>query len=280
MKKRIIITLSILCVAAFLVWFSCNPFQHQDYPTLANYNILDETDAVRASDNWPLTGSLDAHDPAIIQENGGAWFVFGTGTGIQVKKSSDGLAWSNIGKVFSSTPSWVSSYISNFDGNIWAPDIHYYNGLYYLYYACSSFGSNTSVIGLATSSSLSSPSWSDKGLVIRSTSSNNYNCIDPNLVIDNSGNLWLAFGSFWSGIQIVQLDSSTMKPKSGAAIKNIATRSNTACEAAFIVYRSGYYYLFESVDTCCQGVNSTYKIMYGRSSSVNGTYVDKNGTAL
>lgn len=278
MKKGKFIILAVLCLAVFIFWFNCNPFSERAKDSVSDLDILDQTDLIKASDNWPLTGSLDVHDPAIIQ-SGSTWYIFGTGVGIQVKRSNDGLAWSNIGTVFSSYPSWASTYVPNHADNIWAPDVKYYNGQYYLYYSISSFGSNTSAIGLAVSSSLTG-GWSDKGMVIRSTSSNSYNCIDPNLVVDNSGNLWLAFGSFWNGIHIVQLDSATMKPKSGASIKNIATRSNTACEAAFIVYNNGYYYLFESVDNCCQGTSSTYKIMYGRSTSINGTYYDKNGTSL
>lgn len=276
MKKGKIILLSVLCVIILIIWFNCNPFQDQTKNSVSDLDILDQTAVVKASDNWPLTGSLGVHDPSIIQS--GSWYIFGTGVGIQVKRSSDGLAWSDIGRVFSSYPSWANTYVPNHESNIWAPDIKNYNGQFYLYYSISSFGSNTSAIGLAVSSSLTG-GWSDKGMVIRSTSSNSYNCIDPHLVIDNSGNAWLAFGSWWNGIHIVQLDKSTMKPRSGASIINIAKRSG-GIECPSIVYRNGYYYLFVSIDKCCDGANSTYKIAYGRSSSITGPYVDKNGTRM
>ncbi len=229
-------------------------------------------------DNWPLTGSLNVHDPGIIKA-GSTYYVFGTDVGILIKRSYDGLSWSNIGKVFNYYPSWANIYVPNHESNIWAPDISYYNGIYYLYYSVSTFGKNVSAIGLATASNPAGP-WSDQGMVIRSTSSNNYNCIDPNFVADQSGRLWLAFGSFWSGIKMVELDATTMKPRSGAAIHSLATRSSTAIEAPYIVYRNGYYYLFASIDTCCRGVNSTYKIIYGRSSSITGPYHDRNGVSM
>jgi arabinan endo-1,5-alpha-L-arabinosidase len=219
------------------------------------------------------------HDPAIAKQ-GSTWYVFGTGVGIQVKRSSDGYAWSNIGRVFNTYPSWANTYVPNHESNIWAPDIKYHNGTYYLYYSISTFGSNTSAIGLATTTSLSSPNWSDKGLVIRSTSSNNYNCIDPNMIVDQAGRAWLSFGSFWSGLKLIELDASTMKPKSGATLYSLATRSSTAIEAPYIVYRNGYYYLFASIDTCCQGVDSTYKIIYGRASAITGPYYDKSGVNM
>ncbi|WP_146738003.1 family 43 glycosylhydrolase, partial [Bacillus tropicus] len=95
---------------------------------------------------------------------------------------------------------------------------------YWLYYAVSSFGKNTSAIGLASSASLSSGNWKDEGLVIRSTSADNYNAIDPELTIDKDGNPWLAFGSFWSGIKLTKLDKNTMKPT--GSLYSIAARPN------------------------------------------------------
>ncbi len=231
------------------------------------------------SDDWPVTGALDVHDPSIIKA-GGTYYIFATGVGIQVKRSNDGLAWSNAGRVFNSYPSWADSVVPDHESNIWAPDIRYFNGTYYLYYSVSSFGSNTSAIGLATTTSLSNPNWQDRGMVIRSTSSDNYNCIDPNLVIDASKTPWLAFGSFWDGIMLIELDPSTMKPRSGASMTNLAKRSSTAIEGAYIVYRNGYYYLFVNFDYCCRGANSSTKIVYGRSTAINGTYYDKNGVSM
>lgn len=233
-------------------------------------------------DDWPVTGNLGVHDPAIIK-TGGTYYVFGTDIGILIKRSYDGLSWTNIGKVFNSYPyypSWADTYVPNHERNIWAPDVSYYKGKYYLFYSVSSFGSNTSAIGLATAANLSASNWQDQGMVIRSTSANDYNCIDPNMVVDQSGRVWLAFGSWWSGIKLIELDPATMKPKSGATMHSLATRPNTAIEAPYIVYKNGYYYLFASIDHCCQGANSDYKIIYGRASDITGPYYDKNGVSM
>lgn len=117
-------------------------------------------------------------------------------------------------------------------------------------------------------------------LVIRSTSSNNYNAIDPELTFDKDGNPWLAFGSFWSGIKLTKLDKSTMKPT--GSLYSIAARPNNngALEAPTLTYQNGYYYLMVSFDKCCNGVNSTYKIAYGRSKSITGPYLDKSGKSM
>jgi arabinan endo-1,5-alpha-L-arabinosidase len=230
---------------------------------------------------WNLSGSLDVHDPVIARQ-GTAWYIFWTAPGINMKTSTDGLAWRNIGRVFATNPTWHKTLVPETDGNIWAPDISYYNGMWYLYYSVSTFGKNLSVIGLATNTTLdptdSAYKWVDKGDVIRSATSDNYNCIDPNMVLDTNGDPWLAFGSFWSGIKIVRLDKTTMKPASGYTLTSLAY--NSSIEAPFIVKRGNYFYLFVSFGACCQGVNSTYNIRVGRSSSLTGTYADKSGVSM
>lgn len=227
---------------------------------------------------WTLTGDIGVHDPSIIRE-GSAWYTFSTGQGIQVLRAdASGKAWTRAPQIFLTPPPWWKTYVPGQTTNdVWAPDIHNYNGKVWLYYSISSFGKNTSAIGLASAASVGAGRWTDNGLVLRSTTANDYNAIDPNLVIDASGNPWLAFGSFWSGLKITRLSKTTMKPT--GSLTSIAKRS-AGIEAPSIIHRNGYYYLFASIDKCCQGVNSTYKIIYGRSASITGPYVDKAGKRL
>ncbi|RCX18388.1 dockerin type I repeat protein [Anaerobacterium chartisolvens] len=230
--------------------------------------------------DWDITGSTFTHDPCIIKE-GSIWWQFYTADGIGVKYSSNGTSWNQGVPIFSSNLSWWSAYVPDkTDRNIWAPEIFYYNGRYWLYYSVSTFGSNTSCIGLTSCTSIIKGDWRDDGLVMYSTRSSSYNCIDPAIIQDTSGDLWMAFGSFWTGIKMVKIDKKTMKPVTEAAISSIASRpgvSGNPVEAAYILYANGYYYLFVSWDSCCNGVNSTYKIAYGRSSGVTGPYLDQSG---
>jgi arabinan endo-1,5-alpha-L-arabinosidase len=227
---------------------------------------------------WNLTGDVAAHDPSIAK-SGSTWYVFTTGAGISMTSSADGLNWGGRRKVFSTPPAWWSTVPGHTNvADAWAPDIKRYNGRYFLFYALSSFGSRNSAIGYATAATPAGP-WTDHGsAVLRTTDSNSYNAIDPELVIDANGDPWLAFGSFWDGLMIEKLDRSTMVPNAGTR-QNIARRS-AGIEAASIVYRNGYYYLFASIDKCCQGVNSTYKIVVSRSTRIDGGYVDKSGKAM
>lgn len=234
--------------------------------------------------DWTLSGNLDAHDPAVIQQ-GDVWYLFTTGHGIAMKRSQDGQVWEAIGQVFDPQPAWHKQSIPRNDGNLWAPDIFYYQEKYYLYYSVSSFGSNVSAIALATNGTLDPRSpdyaWVDEGIVIQSGEDNDYNCIDPNVAQDRDGNLWLSFGSFWSGIKLIALDPATMKPAAGATLTAIASRpGSTAIEAPFIVERDGYYYLFVSFDFCCRSFLSTYNIVVGRSQEITGPYMDKDGQAM
>jgi arabinan endo-1,5-alpha-L-arabinosidase len=182
------------------------------------------------------------------------------------------------GVVFPGGAPWTTPYTGG-DRNLWAPDISYRNGQYYLYYSASSFGSNYSAIFLATSPSGDSGSWTDQGLVIESGGSDDYNAIDPNLVVDDQGRWWLAFGSFWSGIKAIELDPATGRP-SGGDLLSLAGRGGGAIEAPYIFRRGDYYYLYVSFDYCCRGADSTYRIMVGRSTNVMGPYVDRNGVQL
>ncbi len=227
--------------------------------------------------HWPITGNLGTHDPTIINENG-TWWQFQTGPGIYGKVSRNGgLNWEPLASILSSKLSWWSQYVPNQVGtDVWAPDVEVYNGRAYLYYSISTFGSKVSAIGLLSASSVAAGGWRDDGLVISTNSSSNYNAIDPDLVIDATGAPWLAFGSWNTGIKLTRLGSN-MKPT--GSLYSIASRSG-GIEAPTIVQRNGYYYLFVSTGTCCQGVNSTYQIRYGRSTSITGTYVDKTGTSM
>jgi len=224
---------------------------------------------------WTLSGDLNSHDPAIIKE-GTTWWTFRTwGAGIGVAYSSDGHAWNTGTPIFQSGLSWWHPYNGN-TAWTWAPSVVDYKGKALCYYAVSSFGSQKSAIGLATATSIAKGDWTDQGAVITSQSGYNYNAIDPCFTLDAAGNPWLSFGSFWTGIYVTKLNSS-FKPT--GTWTNIASNS-AGIENSQIVYNGGYYYLFASVGTCCNAGSSTYHIVYGRSTSITGPYLDKNGTNM
>lgn len=246
----------------------------------------------------------DVHDPVMARGEDGRYYIFSTGMGVGVMSSADMKTWRMEKPVFDKAPQWAVDSVKGFKGHIWAPDISRHGDKWYLYYSCSTFGKNGSAIGLATNSTLDPKSrnykWEDQGPVIVSHKhKDNWNAIDPALV-PNSSTL-LTYGSFWDGIQIVNLtpnlsktetlprtiarrlgrklslsevdDPSTFTVEGGDTIE----AGENAIEAPFVIYRDGWYYLLVSWDYCCRGRNSTYKTVYGRSRTAVGPYLDKDG---
>jgi arabinan endo-1,5-alpha-L-arabinosidase len=161
-------------------------------------------------------------------------------------------------------------------------------------------GVNTSGIALATNETLDPQSpryrWKDEGLVLRSTATDDFNAIDPNIVLDSNGQPWLSLGSFWSGIKMRKIDPATGKlsdtdtrtyalagrrpPEQPEPAKPGLPPDWQAIEAPFVVHHDGYYYLFVSFDLCCRGLKSSYRTMVGRSRQVTGPYVDREGVPM
>ncbi|ROV93669.1 hypothetical protein VPNG_08873 [Cytospora leucostoma] len=241
--------------------------------------------AVQASYPSPgsCTGSCWAHDPALIKRTSdGTYFRFNTGSEIGIYKS-DSLEgeWTYEGSAIEGG----SSIDLTGNTDLWAPDVHYIDGTYYLYYAVSSFGSQASAIGYATSTTLEYGSWTDHGSTgIVSSSGKKYNAIDPNL-IEADSTYYMNFGSFWN--DIFQVEMENPKKSAGGSSYNIAYNASGthALEGSYVYYRSPYYYLFFSSGICCNydtdkpAQGQEYHIAVCRSSSVSGPYVDQDGTA-
>lgn len=234
----------------------------------------------------------DVHDPVLAFEDG-RYYLFNTGMGIGMMSSGDLKIWRREKPVFQTAPEWAKEPVPAYRGHTWAPDIVKVGDKWYLYYSCSTFGKNISAIGVATNKTLNPESpdyeWNDLGMVIKSEPGvNDWNAIDPNVIFDKNGNPWLAFGSFWDGIQLIKLkkDMNTPigKPKTIARRRKPCEFGHkekeagvNAIEAPFITERDGWYYLFVSHDYCCKGLKSDYKTLVGRSKNIEGPYLDRDG---
>jgi arabinan endo-1,5-alpha-L-arabinosidase len=248
---------------------------------VADFNVINGPTTHAPSDpnfcpyfGWPT----EVHDPAVAKHDNG-YYLFGTGPGIPIWRSRDLRTWIPAGRVFSGNlPKWASTTIPGTQIP-WAPDVSFFARRWHIYYAISTFGSKRSAIGVATSTDL--VHWTDHGVVIESSEATDYNAIDPNVFVDPEGQPWLDFGSFNSGIKLVQLDAKTGKP-SQPTLTPIASRivPTWGIEAPFVIERNGYHYLFTSFDNCCRGAQSTYNIRVGRSASLEGPYMDDQGVPM
>jgi arabinan endo-1,5-alpha-L-arabinosidase len=238
-----------------------------------------------------MQGDTRIHDPSAIDVNG-HWVTFQTGEegglyqgAILLKTSPDGVTWSNAGAIGKGVPKWTQGLLGYKSRNIWAPTISVHDGTYYLYYAVSMFGLNTSTIGLMTNMGFDplhpADGWQDQGEVITSHASDDWNAIDPFRIDTSDGRAWLSYGSYWSGIKLNELDPRTGKllsPQTPAI--GVASRGRGAIEASSLLEHDGRFYLFVSYDRCCAGVASTYRIMVGRADTITGPYRDKKGTDM
>jgi arabinan endo-1,5-alpha-L-arabinosidase len=230
-----------------------------------------------------LEGQTFIHDPSTIIKENRRYFIFATGAGIQTKSSPDLIHWTNGSSVFRTPPAWVAQAVPGFTRSMWAPDVIQLNGRFYLYYAVSTFGKQTSAIGLATNPTLDQSAtnyfWTDCGPVIKSKTGSAFNTIDPSVMLDTDGKLWLAFGSFWKGIYLTQLDPQTGKRiETNSPLHRLAW--NDSIEAACLTRHGNFYYLFVNWGICCRGTNSTYEVRVGRAGKITGPYLDRVGSDL
>jgi arabinan endo-1,5-alpha-L-arabinosidase len=214
-----------------------------------------------------------SHDPSrMIRNVDGRYWIFTTGDGVFAMSSStaDFTNWRAEPTVFriGTWPSWINNYVTGFTGVFWAPDVVFVNNQYRLYYSCAGQGA-PAAIGLATASNLAGP-WTDQGLVVAGN-----NAIDPAPLIDG-GNQWLTWGNWQSGIDLLQLNPSTGKPLNSSRWDLVPGQ----VEGPYLHRNGSFYYLFFQRGLCCNGLNSTYYTVVGRSSSVTGPYVDKNGVSV
>ncbi|WP_337842651.1 arabinan endo-1,5-alpha-L-arabinosidase [Rheinheimera sp.] len=238
---------------------------------------------------------VSIHDPVLAKQNG-QYFLYSTGPGITFYQSADLQHWTLAGRVFATEPDWAKQVAPGFNGHLWAPDIFHFQGKYYLFYSVSAFGKNTSAIGVTVSKSLNPADaeygWTDQGIVLQSVPERDlWNAIDPAVILDEAGEPWMSFGSFWAGLKLVRLDQSLTKVAQPEQWVTLAKANRpwpladtepgpAELEAPFIYQKEGYYYLFVSYGKCCRGKDSTYHMVVGRSKSLQGPYLDKDGKPM
>ena len=242
-----------------------------------------------------VTDTVMVHDPVMAYEQG-TYYLLSTGMGLQWATSRDRQSWVVQPTPFiEQLPEWTRDSVPGFRNHVWAPDVIRWHNRWLLAYSCSTFGKNTSAIGLMSAERLNGQ-WRDEGCLVASREKRDqWNAIDPCFIVDEHDSVWLAWGSFWDGVQLAPLDSTMHL---SAALVTIARRvalrdtlraepnptskfaGRNAIEAPFILRHGDYYYLFVSWDYCCRGAKSNYRVAVGRSASVDGPYLDRDGRPM
>ncbi|SEJ32827.1 Glycosyl hydrolases family 43 [Deinococcus reticulitermitis] len=197
---------------------------------------------------------------------------------IPVSKSTDLVNWTYVGDAFAQKPGWVKD-----DAGLWAPEIVYQNGKYYLYYAASDTKAGGSAIGVATSDSPAGP-WTDSGGPVvepQAPPGGDPNArrwvFDPEVLTDQSGQRWIYYGSYFGGLSVRKLSADGLKTDPATQVE---VALDNRYEGALVTYREGYYYLMASATNCCNGPLTGYSVFAGRSTSPTGPFVDREGVSL
>lgn len=210
-------------------------------------------------------------DPTVIKATDGYFYLYATENipNVPIYRSQDLVSWRYMGTAF--TDNTRPQMVPN--GRIWAPDINYINGKYVMYYSKSTWGGEWECgIGVATAERPQGP-FTDVGKLFNSSEIGVQNSIDPFYIEEEDGSKYLFWGSF-RGIYAIQLSDDGLSLKPGAEKVQIA---GTLTEGTYIYKKDGYYYLFGSAGTCCEGLNSTYRVVVARSENLMGPYVNKTG---
>ncbi len=206
-------------------------------------------------------GAPYIHDPSTIAECDGKYYTFGTGGGGLI--SEDGWTW-NSG--------------ADRPGGGAAPDVMKIGDRYLCIYGATGGGLGGGHAGriLTMWNKTLDPKspdfkWTEAVEVCASDGMEDQDAIDPGMLLDpTTGRLWVSYGTYFGTIRLIELDPKTGFRVKGNKEKDIAID----CEATDLIYRKGWYYLLGTHGTCCDGVNSTYNIVVGRSRSVEGPYLD------
>jgi arabinan endo-1,5-alpha-L-arabinosidase len=212
-------------------------------------------------------------DPTIIKGKDGWFYLYATENirHVPILRSKNLTQWEQTGTAFTkeTRPDFEPK------ASVWAPDINYFNKKYVMYYSMSVWGGEwTCGVGVASADKPEGP-FTDHGKLFRSNEINVKNSIDPFFIEENCKK-YLFWGSF-RGIYYIELNKDGLALKKGSEPKQIA---GTAFEGTYIYKRKGFYYFFASVGSCCAGLNSTYRLVVGRSKKLLGPYVDRVGNAM
>ena len=232
-------------------------------------------------------------DPAVIKAKDGYWYAYGTtdplreGEGtrhiIPTARSADLVNWTYVGDALteSTLPGWAAP-----DAALWAPDIRYLDGVYYLYYVVTQTTvtdeRDDNAVGVATAPTPTGP-WTDSGGPVvgprRGDSGNPGDfkwTFDPSQFTDADGTRYLYYGSYYGGIFVTELSDDGTEAVGEPTMVAIDNRY----EGAYVVRHGRWYYLFASEANCCAGPTTGYTVFAGRSASPRGPFSDRDGISL
>ncbi len=268
---------------------------------------------------------VSVHDPSVVYDNG-TYYIFGSH--MAWAKSTDLMNWEifqmNINSEYTDLfgKEWEeyckTATNPNLNGNLWAPDVIYNPNMdKYCFYMSVNGDDWNSVIVLLTADSIEGP-YAYVGPVVYSgfnTDSHDVkltdvyqvlgedanltryqnikntklNAIDPCVIFDKDGSLWMVFGSWFGGLYMLKLDENTGLRDYTTTYETIPNEQDAyygykvhggfgvSGEGPYIIEQDGYYYLFVSYGGLV--ADGGYQMRVFRSENITGPYVDEAGNS-
>lgn len=252
-----------------------------------NESSTNQEESTHPSDSTVVVGyrnpviRISAPDPTAIRVDDGTYYLYATEDihNLPIFKSKDMVHWEEIGTAFTDAtrPNFVDNNPEGKKAALWAPEIRYIKGKYVLFYSLAEWGNHwISTVGYAVSDSPEGP-FTPKGKVFNSRDVDVENSIDQ-FFYEEDGKYYIIWGSF-RNIYIMELnvtDNLDITPK----VETKQQLAGNAYEGINLWKRNGYYYLFASIGSCCEGENSTYTTVVARSENLFGPYVNKKGEKM
>ena len=222
----------------------------------------------------PVITFSSAADPTVIRTEDG-FYLYATQTDkywVPIYFSKDLVNWEFKRTAFrNATKPQIPG-----GGAFWAPEIRHINGKYVLYFSWAKWGDgDASYTAVATSDSPLGDFVNSKELLTKEDFGSN--CIDQ-FYYEENNKKYMFVGSF-NGIYVTELTDDGLSVKRNE--NGTPTLKKQVCGKAFegtnIYKKNGYYYLFASINNCCDGERSRYKVVVGRSQDLLGPYLDKSG---
>ena len=219
----------------------------------------------------PVITFSSAADPTVIRTEDG-FYLYATQTDkywVPIYFSKDLVNWEFKRTAFrNATKPQIPG-----GGAFWAPEIRHINGKYVLYFSWAKWGDgDASYTAVATSDSPLGDFVNSKELLTKEDFGSN--CIDQ-FYYEEDNKKYMFVGSF----NVTELTDDGLSVKRNE--NGTPTLKKQVCGKAFegtnIYKKNGYYYLFASINNCCDGERSRYKVVVGRSQDLLGPYLDKSG---
>lgn len=240
-----------------------------------NSTYTNPTTVVNAAGNLFMG---EVADPSIVRGDDGYFYIFAT-NGI-VLRSEDACNFELFSTKVIDVPDWSQDIYPDSSGyGIWAPDVVKIKDKWIYYYSLSAWGRCCGV-GYAVSDNIAGP-YEDMGKLFDLNEIEIQNCIDPQVIVDDDGSVYMAVGSF-QGLFLLELTEDGMGLLNGIEYQKenktliagkVGGWDGATYEGSYIIKKDGYYYYFGSAGTCCAKEESTYRVYVGRSESIYGPYV-------